>query len=127
MNDASKRDPPSGAVDGLVDLGLAGDGRRGSRTQGTRRHDRGQRRDHPEEQRDPQARIVERDQDEHQHDLDQSRADLDAQPSPGVLDPTGQAAQPGPQRSTVRAMTEVIAVRVENGEVVLDLRDRKTN
>jgi len=33
----------------------------------------------------------------------------------------------GPQRSTVRAMTEVIAVRVENGEVVLDLRDRKTN
>ncbi|WP_327279966.1 lysine N(6)-hydroxylase/L-ornithine N(5)-oxygenase family protein [Streptomyces sp. NBC_01205] len=30
----------------------------------------------------------------------------------------------GPQRSEVRAMTEVVAARVEDGEVVLDLRDR---
>lgn len=32
----------------------------------------------------------------------------------------------GPQRATVLAMTEVVAARVEDGEVVLDLRDRKT-
>ncbi|WP_018681968.1 lysine N(6)-hydroxylase/L-ornithine N(5)-oxygenase family protein [Actinokineospora enzanensis] len=32
----------------------------------------------------------------------------------------------GPQRSTVRAMTEVAAARVEDGEVVLDLRDLRT-
>ncbi|MFF4099317.1 lysine N(6)-hydroxylase/L-ornithine N(5)-oxygenase family protein [Streptomyces sp. NPDC001903] len=30
----------------------------------------------------------------------------------------------GPQRSEVRAMTEVVGARVEDGEVVLDLRDR---
>ncbi|HVK24250.1 MAG TPA: SidA/IucD/PvdA family monooxygenase [Actinokineospora sp.] len=32
----------------------------------------------------------------------------------------------GPQRSSVRAMTEVAAARVDGDEVVLDLRDRKT-
>ncbi|MFE5772227.1 lysine N(6)-hydroxylase/L-ornithine N(5)-oxygenase family protein [Streptomyces sp. NPDC056485] len=30
----------------------------------------------------------------------------------------------GPQRSEVRAMTEVVGARIEDGEVVLDLRDR---
>jgi L-ornithine N5-oxygenase len=32
----------------------------------------------------------------------------------------------GPQRSTMRAMTEVVGARVDNDEVILDLRDRKS-
>jgi L-ornithine N5-oxygenase len=32
----------------------------------------------------------------------------------------------GPQRSSVRAMTEVVGARVDNDEVILDLRDRKS-
>jgi L-ornithine N5-oxygenase len=32
----------------------------------------------------------------------------------------------GPQRSSVRSMTEVVAARADGDEIVLDLRDRKT-
>jgi L-ornithine N5-oxygenase len=32
----------------------------------------------------------------------------------------------GPQRSSVRAMTEVVGARMDDGDIVLDLRDRKS-